>query len=642
LAAPKCGPYNGLVLNPNNLRRFARALVLGNLVVLAILLAAMALALQASYQAYAARARQASENMARMLSISVASEIKQVDNALLSTNQQLNRLQALGKLDLALSTRIADEQKAQVPQVGTVRVTDAGGVVLNSGQTTAVSVNDRDYFQRARAQPERLAISEPLQGRITTGWGIVLARARLGPDGSFRGVAYANLRTTHFTEIFDDFQLGPQGAVTLRTNALQLIARYSPLDQTPDRGMGSNSVSAELKAALATNPDEGAFTARTALDGVERISAYQHVPGYPLLMLVGLAAEDYLAPWRLEALQLGALTLLLAAVVVSMSLVIYRRQQVLMQTQHEIARLAAERGAMLDNNLVGMVKLKDRVSVWHNQALADIFGYGPGELLGQNSRILYLDDASHERIGQAYGQLRGASRYHTQLQMVRKDGRRIWIDLSGAPLPNGESLWLMVDITAVKDSEIAAKHQAMHDALTGLANRMQLMEGLAYVLRNSARHGHKAAVCYIDLDGFKTVNDQLGHDAGDALLREVARRMTACVRGNDLVARLGGDEFAVVLSELHNTTELQIALNRLLEALQNPVALQLGQQHHLAQVGASIGSALYPDHGTDVETLLTLADQAMYTAKRGGKNRFEIHNPAAASNAPLTTVGAAA
>ncbi len=93
--------------------------------------------------------------------------------------------------------------------------------------------------------------------------------------------------------------------------------------------------------------------------------------------------------------------------------------------------------------------------------------------------------------------------FRTQVRMRHKDGRLLWVDLSGAPLPNDESLWMMVDITAMKDSEMQARHQALHDSLTGLANRLQLTDALAYVLRNSERHGHKVAVCYIDLDGLQ-------------------------------------------------------------------------------------------------------------------------------------------
>lgn len=598
------------------------ALIGGNLAVLAMLALVTTLSLQASREGLTLRARQAAENLAATLSVNVASEIKQVDNALLSTNQQLNRLQAFGKLDTALATVVANEQKAQVPQVGTVRVTDASGLVLNSGQPTPVSVGDRDYFAQARAQPDKLIISEPLQGRIIKGWGIILARARLGADGSFQGVAYANLSTQHFVDLFNHFNLGPQGAVSLRSPTLKLVARYAVGDKTPDAGIGKVSLSAESLTVMQGNPEQGFMLNRTSIDGVERVGAYRRVPIYGLTVLAGLGTDDYFSLWRREAEQQTGLTLLLAALVVGGSLLFYIRQKRQWRAQQEIAELAAERGAMLDNSLVGSVRLKGRVAQWHNQALADLFGYPPNGLLGQNSRVLYPDDASYELVGQGYSHFSGGGQFRTQIQMRHKDGHLMWMDVSGAPLPDGESLWMMVDITAVKDSEMQAKHQALHDNLTGLANRLQLTDALAYVLRNSERHSHKVAVCYIDLDGFKAVNDTQGHDAGDAVLREAARRMNASVRGSDLVARLGGDEFVIILGELHNRDELRVALNRLLATLQQPMQLVTGQQ---ATVSASIGVALYPEHGLQQETLMTRADEALYLAKRTGKNRFAIY-----------------
>ena len=615
------------MLNTSTLRPFARKLILGNLAILAILLITVVFVLQASHEVYAARARQTSVNLAGTLGLSVSAEVRQIDNALLSTIQQLNRLEEDKRgLDLATATRIADEQKTLIPQATSLRFTDAGGAVLNGDTAVPVSVADRDYFKQARDKPAQLAISEPLKGRIIPGWGVILARARLGADGGFRGVVYAFLSSSHFVDLFDDFSLGPNGAVSLRSGAFKLIARFTPTGKTPDAAMGNANVSDVLKAAVAANPHSGYYVSATAMDGVVRTSAYQRVPGYPLLVVVGFDAADFFAPWYLQAVQLSGLAALLAAMVAGLSLLFYKRQAIQLVNQREIARLAAEREALLQNGLVGMAKVKDRLLVWHNQALAELFGYGSDNMLGRPTRMFYVDDASYAQVGQAYSHFTNggasAGQYRTQLQMPRKDGRLLWIDLSGAPLPNGESLWMMVDITAVKESEAQAHHLALHDPLTGLANRVQLMEGLAYALRGAERNARRLAVCYLDLDGFKAVNDRHGHEAGDLLLREAARRMTECVRGNDLVDRMGGDEFVVVLADLHDAAQLHVVLQRLLQSLQQPINLGQGRQ---ATVSASIGVALYPEHGSHAEALIRLADDAMYDAKHAGKGQFVIH-----------------
>ena len=611
------------MLNPNNLQRFAGVLVLGNLVIVAILLLTMVVALQSSHRADGARAQQAAENLAHTLSLETSAEIRLVDNALLSATQQLARLQAMNKLNAATVARIWDELKAQVPQVGVLRFTDTEGIVFKGEAPMAASVAQRSYFQQARDNPDQLVISEPILGRTTKKWGIVLARARVSAARRFEGVVLANLSTDHFLNMFDDFNLGPQGAVTLRSDTLQLIARFSAADKTPYAGIGTSNVSSELKAALAANPQRGFFVSRTALDGIERVSAYERVPGFPLLVLVGVGTDEFFAPWRIQALEIASLTALLALMVVGLSVLFYKRQAIQLQTQAEISRLAAEREVMLQSGLVGMAKFKGRTVQWCNQALCDLFGYGSGELLGKLARTLYLDDGSYERVGQGYEHIKRGGQYRTQLQMVRKGGSALWIDLSGAPLPNGESLWMMVDVSAVKASETRAQNLAQHDALTGLANRMHLTQALGFALRDAERNSRKLAVCYLDLDGFKAINDRHGHDAGDRLLREVARRMTASARGNDLVARMGGDEFVILLIDQNEARQLEAALLRLLECLCQPVSLGNGEE---ATVSASVGVALFPDHGVTADSLIKLADQAMYDAKHGGKNRFHIYH----------------
>lgn len=162
---------------------------------------------------------------------------------------------------------------------------------------------------------------------------------------------------------------------------------------------------------------------------------------------------------------------------------------------------------------------------------------------------------------------------------------------------------------------------AYHDGLTQLPNRHLLLDRLRQLLASAQRHGGRLALCFIDLDGFKQVNDQHGHEAGDHLLIEISRRLVAGVRQVDTVARLGGDEFVLLLPDLKRTTEIEEILSRLLLAVTQPVACGAAQ----LQVGMSIGIALYPDHSDSPDGLLERADQAMYLAKRQGKNRWVFY-----------------
>jgi diguanylate cyclase (GGDEF)-like protein/PAS domain S-box-containing protein len=292
----------------------------------------------------------------------------------------------------------------------------------------------------------------------------------------------------------------------------------------------------------------------------------------------------------------------------------------LVRVRRELDALARQQEAMLDNDLVGITKLKDRNALWENRALERMFGYGPGELQGQPARILYPDDASYEVLGKAaYPVLASGGNYRTQLRLVRKDGSPIWVDMSGAMVSpeTGESMWMMLDITAMKEHQQKVEEIAFHDALTGLSNRILLADRLRQAIPLAERLRSLVAVCFIDLDGFKAVNDGLGHAAGDRLLQVIGQRLQDCVRGNDTVARLGGDEFVLLLTHLHNREECNQVLARVVKAIAEPVDVGRGGT---GQVSASIGVAFCPDDGKDGDQLLKFADEAMYAAKKSGRS----------------------
>jgi diguanylate cyclase (GGDEF)-like protein/PAS domain S-box-containing protein len=174
-----------------------------------------------------------------------------------------------------------------------------------------------------------------------------------------------------------------------------------------------------------------------------------------------------------------------------------------------------------------------------------------------------------------------------------------------------------------KRAENALHHQAYHDELTGLPNRAMCMDALRRLLSRCERNSLPFSILFIDLDHFKTVNDQLGHATGDQLLRQVAQRLQSCMRGGDLVARLGGDEFIVVVEEHHSAAVLRDIADKILHTVA-PVYLVCG---HSAHVTASIGVSTYPHDGTDLQQLLTRADNAMYQAKTAGRNDVSFSTP---------------
>ena len=177
--------------------------------------------------------------------------------------------------------------------------------------------------------------------------------------------------------------------------------------------------------------------------------------------------------------------------------------------------------------------------------------------------------------------------------------------------------------TKLENSNKVLESLALHDPLTGLPNRRLLMDRLSQAIVHACRNKHAMAVMYLDLDGFKQINDTLGHAAGDMLLNKVATRLLASVRKEDTVARLGGDEFLIALWELSHADGVDKPVSKVLHAVSQPYNIQ----GHSVNITVSAGVSIYPLHGEEGETLIKSADQALYEAKRAGKNDYFIAAP---------------
>ena len=263
----------------------------------------------------------------------------------------------------------------------------------------------------------------------------------------------------------------------------------------------------------------------------------------------------------------------------------------------------------------------------------EMYGYAEGEMSdrAQEFDLLTHPDDMGQMLKDRQAHLDGLTpTYVNEHRMRCKDGSWKWVMSRGMVInrdANGTPLRLIgthTDITSRKNSETLIWQQANFDTLTGLPNRRMLRDRLEQEIKKSDREGLQLAILFIDLDHFKEVNDTLGHDAGDMLLVEAARRIRQCVRETDTVARMGGDEFTLVLAELHDGERLERILQNLLSALS--ALFQLGTEQVYAS--ASIGITMYPMDATEVESLFKNADQALYVAKGAGRNRFSFFTPA--------------
>ena len=250
--------------------------------------------------------------------------------------------------------------------------------------------------------------------------------------------------------------------------------------------------------------------------------------------------------------------------------------------------------------------------------------------IGKVLRILDAErhDAIADVVKVALAQDR-AVRLPSNCILIRRDGAEIPIEDSVAPINDraGRATGVVIvfrDVSAARAIAKQIAHSAQHDFLTGLPNRLLLSDRIHHAITLARRHTKQAAVLFMDLDGFKHINDSLGHPIGDKLLQSIAKRLTACMREADTVSRQGGDEFVVLLSELARPEDAAIAAKKLLGA----VALPHSIAEHQLHVTASIGVSVYPDDGLDADTLLKSADTAMYQAKENGRQGFQFFKPA--------------
>ncbi|GAB2846350.1 hypothetical protein GCM10027277_13360 [Pseudoduganella ginsengisoli] len=432
---------------------------------------------------------------------------------------------------------------------------------------------------------------------------------------------------------------------------------------SPDRFRGQRTVP-DMLAALALH-DEG-MQATTTLDGVPVFAAFSRSRETGWTVLVGVHRQAMLArvfgslawagglvaaallagaglAWRLHRGALHALHGLIDAgwrsergeqgvrVAVSgprelaqLASQFNRMQHAREQAQHALQLAASVFGATSEGILIVSAQMR---IIEVNRAFLEMSGYSREELLGSSPRILQSGRQDAAFYAHMWSCLNEKGNWEGQIWDRRRDGSLFaaYLSISRVNGPDGALLHyvsLFTDITEQRLHQEEVELLAYRDPLTHLPNRRLMQDRLRQAMAGVARNGAMLAVCSLDLDGFKAVNDQCGHDAGDEVLVAVATRLQQVVRANDTVARLGGDEFVLLLVDLPRRLDAQDIARRTLELIAMPIPLASGRS---ASVSASIGIAYFPMDAADPAELLRLSDSAMYQAKRRGRNCFVLH-----------------
>jgi diguanylate cyclase (GGDEF)-like protein/PAS domain S-box-containing protein len=528
-------------------------------------------------------------------------------------------------------------QRSYLPILSGLRGADANGRViwgLSPGDPQAATVADRDYFIVHRDNPNLdLFISEPILARISRQWSILLSRRLNNPDGSFAGIVAASIPLNRFSERFASMKLGKNGSIGLRDARLRLMVRYPEL--AGGGQIGSTRIADDFTAALSANVMQGSYRAgTTSIDNVQRFHSYRRNPEFSFYINVGLAEAEYLVPWRNQVRwTIATLALfLLASTLLALWLQRYWKER-----QHAMERLAqseADFRQLVEMAPYGLAVVEpDGKISYLNPTLTRILGYAQSDIpdIATWWPKAYPDPAYRESVMEAW-RLVLTDHDRESLDHVYsvcdRGGGAHEIRFSVARFQDGRTVVTFDDITERRAAEREVENLAFFDSLTGLPNRRLLLDRLQHSMAASRRSGHQRALLFLDLDHFKQLNDTQGHDVGDRLLVETARRIEDCVREGDTVARLGGDEFVVLLEQLSAEIEEASAQAGMVA---EKIGSLLGQPYDLGTIvhhsSCSIGITLFLGQEQTSDEVLKRADMAMYQAKSSGRNTQCFFDP---------------
>jgi diguanylate cyclase (GGDEF)-like protein/PAS domain S-box-containing protein len=304
----------------------------------------------------------------------------------------------------------------------------------------------------------------------------------------------------------------------------------------------------------------------------------------------------------------------------------YLRQQIEKLTEL-VSELSCKKIAMDAHSLVSITDVKGKIT-YVNDMFCVVSGYSREQLEGSNHRLLNSGNKPKDYWRQMYLDVSNGRVWKGEIRNKTKSGDFYWVQTTIVPKYNGANefngyISIRTDITDNKAQQEQFRLMAHYDVLTRLPNRALFVDRFNQSIAHSIRNEKQLAVCFLDLDDFKPVNDNYGHEVGDQLLIEVAKRIKASIREEDTVSRQGGDEFALLLNDIESFAQCELTLERIHHELAQPYVIN--DTNH--KITVSSGVTLYPNDEGDIDTLIRHADQAMYQAKLAGKNRYYLFNP---------------
>jgi diguanylate cyclase (GGDEF)-like protein len=574
-----------------------------------------------------------SGNMAAVLANQLARSLRSIDGALLDIRKSAAELDirepsqiraVFNREEMRQSLR---QHLAQLPHIFNMVVADEHGQLVVSTAawpTPNINVADRDYFISARTRAgDQLSASVPIVNRIDGTQTIVFARRLETSKGAFAGVVFASVNFKYFQAIYESTE-------SIRSMVFTLVRPDGTiLYRNPDTGgFGGSRLSADstFQEAVAKGTDGYRILAR--VDGNFRYVSVRPVPGFPLFVNISITENMALAGWlqRSAAIAIGSAIFLLCSIYL---LIAFTRQlRCLSASEAALMQKSQQLDAALNNMSQGLSMFDEHQRlVVCNKQYAAMYNLAADQLKPGSSLRAILEARaaigiypSEDYIVDRIDRLSLGTSFCTVDNL--NDGRVV--SITHQRMENGGWVAIHQDITSQKRIEAELARMARYDALTDLANRTLFLENVNQALARMRQSGECFAVLMVDLDGFKAVNDSLGHAIGDSLLKAMADRLRKLVRDVECVARLGGDEFAIIQAGGQDHRDRAIVLaNRILSEIIEPYDLD-GRK---VVIGTSIGITLAPEDAGDVDALIRNADLALYKAKSEGRNRYRFFEP---------------
>jgi diguanylate cyclase (GGDEF)-like protein/PAS domain S-box-containing protein len=544
------------------------------------------------------KSRAVSDNMSRLLSERLDGSVREVDYV----------LRDLADDAPTPSQGVIEDKRTTLPQASSVAILDPRGRVLASSPPGIDHGPERSSIRAFVADGFLDAETRAVFDKSNGGGALIRARAIRNRAGALAEVVAARIDVSVIQAELADLELGDHRIIAVADPQLRLVARRPEMPND----LGVEVVDAAMRSLLRSlkeaGPGAGAMRSETG-----PYFYYARIGEFPFFVAIGEARADIMSEWNRR---LGIYSVAVAAIIVLMFLLVRLVDRNFTRSSELAARLVAMESA---SDMIVIADLEGKAE-YVNPSFERITGMSKDEAVGSRRAIFGLEEADAEAALTAAA---AGKSWRGEIAASRSDGEGIVEEVTIAPVtgPGGEPLRIVAvlrDVTERRRLQERLERLAHYDPLTALPNRALFFDRLESAVARARREERRFALLFIDLDGFKAVNDRYGHDAGDYLLFEIARRLRLAIRDSDTAGRMGGDEFTILLENITKTEDATAVADKIRASLAEPAQVPSGAK---ATIGASIGIAVFPDDGKDGETVLKAADSAMYAVKLAAGNR---------------------